>query len=174
MIMLYGKKVKKLFYANSNWVFNNNFFNFLILLEIRLNIILLRMSFVLKLLQGNHYIKKKLILVNGLSKKKNYLVCSGDLIQYNFLFNKAKKRIKFLKWRKFKWKKWKKRYNKKKKVKFFFWRVKKNRIIINYIEINYKLLVGIFLRKPFISEILIRNNRKLLSITLFKKIYFIY
>jgi hypothetical protein len=34
--------------------------------------------------------------------------------------------------------------------------------------------VGILLRKPFIGEILLRNNRRLLSKVLLKKIYFLY
>jgi ribosomal protein S4 len=96
MVSSYGKGVKKFFFANSNLGFNIKFFNFLIFLETRLNIILLRMGFFKKLLEGNDYIKKKLILVNGKNKNKNYLIRKGDLIHCITLFSGIKGRTRFL------------------------------------------------------------------------------
>ena len=39
---------------------------------------------------------------------------------------------------------------------------------------NYRVCVGILLRKPFFGEFLISNNKRILTIWLLKKLYFLY
>ena len=60
-----------------------------------------------------------------------------------------------------------------KKIYKFFWLIKKN-LIINYLEVNYRIFSFIQIRKPVIGEILLNNKSKMLSANLLKKIYFLY
>lgn len=172
---LYGKKIKKLVYSKTQWkiAYNNNFYNYLVFLELRLNILLIRIKFVSKLLIANFIIKNNFILINNNIKKKNYIVKIGDIISLSLsLNNKLYKRKKKLTWRDLK--KFKRNFIKKLWwPKHLFW-CSKNNLILNFIIINYKILVGILLRKPLIGEVLIKNNKKLLSLQLLKKIYFLY
>jgi hypothetical protein len=71
------------------------------LLELRLNILLLRVKFVSKILTANFLIKQKYFFINGKNKKKNYIVKIGDILVYLLLFLN-KKRVKQLNWRKLK------------------------------------------------------------------------
>lgn len=178
MKILYGKKIKKLIYSKNQWkvAYNNDFFNCLVFLELRLNILLLRMKFVSKLLISNFLIKNNFVLVNNNIKKKNYIVKIGDILSLslsssNIFFKRRNKIIwrKLRKLRNFKVKNFKKLCW----PKHLFWR-SKNNLILNFILINYKILKGILLRKPLIGEILIKNNKKLLCLQLLKKIYFLY
>ena len=45
---------------------------------------------------------------------------------------------------------------------------------MNYLEINYKILSSIILRKPIFGEILVASQKKILSSTMLKKIYYVY
>jgi len=183
IIVLYGKKVKKLVYKNnkSKIVFNSNFFNFLIFLEMRLNIFLLRLNFFSKLFEANNFINNNRIFINKRNKKYNYLIKKKDVVQCFFFLNFILKNKKFriLKWKNYIWRKWKSKffiYKNKKKIKIFssiFWLVKKN-IICNYIEINYKIFSAIIIKKPLIGDILLNNNNKILFLNLLKKIFYIY
>jgi len=47
-------------------------------------------------------------------------------------------------------------------------------LAINFIEVFYKIMSGIVLYKPMIGEIIILNKKRMLSIRLLKKIYFLY
>lgn len=174
---IYGKKIKNLAYSNnqSKVIFNVRFFNLLIFLESRLNILLLRIGFGFKLLEVNNLIKSNNIVINNQHKQCNYLVKVGDIIKCIFPKFLKQKRFKRLKWRRFKWIKWRKlkKESFKNNLIKFFWLSKKN-LIINYVEINFKIFSAIILRKPLMGEILINNNNKMLSLNLLKKIYFIY
>jgi hypothetical protein len=51
---------------------------------------------------------------------------------------------------------------------------KKIALSLNYLELNYRILTGIVIRKPVLGEILISSSKKILSLSLLKKIYFLY
>jgi ribosomal protein S4 len=80
----YGKNVKKLMYSKNQvkLAFGTRFFNVLPLLELRLNIFILRARFASKLLEANTLINSGKILVNTLPKQKRYVVRIGDTVQY--------------------------------------------------------------------------------------------
>jgi ribosomal protein S4 len=80
---LYGKQIKHLVFQKTKkkTAFGKPFFNIVTFLELRLNILLIRMRFVSKLLEANSLLAKKLIDVNGVFKRKNYLVRVNDIIK---------------------------------------------------------------------------------------------
>jgi ribosomal protein S4 len=82
---MYGKNIKNSAYNNhkGKYIFNDNFGSALCKLELRLNVLILRLCFVQKLLQANSLIREQKIKINGISKHKNYEVCIGDLISYS-------------------------------------------------------------------------------------------
>lgn len=51
---------------------------------------------------------------------------------------------------------------------------KKIVLSLNYLEVNYKILTGIVIKKPVLGEILLNSSKKILSSTMLKKIYFLY
>ena len=79
---IYGKKIKNLVYSNHKvkTIFNSKFGKILSKLELRLNIIIIRLGFVNKLLEANELIKNKEVLVNGLVKNKYYIISVSDLL----------------------------------------------------------------------------------------------
>ena len=172
---MYGNKIKNLAYNTNKYrlTFNSRFFNLIIFLETRLNIILLRLGFCSKLLHANKNIAERIVYVNNRWKNENYIFGIGDVLSTHFFSHNfsIKKRFKNLLWRRFQWR------NLKKKIQQncinFFWVSKKN-LIINYFETNYKISSAIMIRKPLIGETLINNNQKLLTLNLLKKIYFLY
>jgi ribosomal protein S4 len=172
---IYGKKIKNLAYNTNKYklAFNSRFFNLLVFLETRLNIVLLRLAFFLKLLQANKSIIAKNVFVNKKSKNSNYILKSGDILNVSVIFYNtlSKKRFKNLSWRYFQWRNLKKK-NQKNFINFFW--VSKQNLILNFFETNYKTYYSIMLRFPLIGEILISNNQKLLTSNLLKKIYFLY
>lgn len=177
MKILYGRKIKKLVYAKTHWkiAYNNTFCNCLVFLELRLNILMLRIKFVSKLLIANYLIKNKFILINNKSTKKNYIVKIGDTINLFLTVLINKKRKKKIKWRLLKALR-NFRIKRLKRLNWYkplFWRSRKT-LVLNFIVINYKILVAILIRKPLLGEILIKNNKKLISLQLLKKIYFLY
>jgi hypothetical protein len=60
---------------------NSKFVLFLSLIELKLNIILVRMHFAYKVIESNFIIRYGFIVVNGVSKRKNYIVKINDLVQ---------------------------------------------------------------------------------------------
>lgn len=172
---MYGKKIKNLAYNTNKYklAFNSRFFNLLVFLETRLNIVLLRLAFFFKLLQANKAIIEKKVFVNKKSKNSNYILKNGDILNISVLIftNLSRKRFRNLTWRYFQWRNLKKK-NQKNSINFFW--VSKQNLVLNFFEANYKTSYAIMLRFPLIGEILINNNRKLLTSNLLKKIYFLY
>jgi ribosomal protein S4 len=80
---LYGKQIKHLVFQKTKkkTAFGKSFFSIIAFLELRLDILLIRMRFVSKLLEANVFLTKKLIYVNGFFKQKNYLVRVNDIIK---------------------------------------------------------------------------------------------
>jgi hypothetical protein len=81
------------------------------------------------------------------------------------------------KWRKFLWRKWRKRakFNKLIIKRMPLFRFSKKIVVsLNYLEVNYKILTGIIIKKPLLGEILLGSSKKILSSTMLKKIYFLY
>ena len=79
---MYGKKIKNLIYTNhrTSKIFNAKFDSLLRKLELRLNILLIRINFAPKLLISNQNILNAAILVNGKKKHPNYQVRISDVI----------------------------------------------------------------------------------------------
>jgi ribosomal protein S4 len=79
---MYGKKIKNLIYTNhrTSKIFNAKFDSLLRKLELRLNILLIRINFAPKLLISNQNILNATILVNGKKKHPNYQVRISDVI----------------------------------------------------------------------------------------------
>ena len=174
--VVYGKRIKnRVYHKNkSKVIFNKRFMFILRNLELRLNILLVRLHFVTKLLQADIIILKNKVRVNGKIKHKCYIVSVGDLITYHKndtysqRFKKLKKIQITIKRRKIK----KKNLKKKRKVNMYFL-LRKN-FILNFMEINYYYFSAILLRNPCLGEISYRNKKQLLISTILKKIYFIY
>lgn len=83
MAVLYGHTIQRLNYKKKliKLLFGVRFFNILSYLELRLDILVLRVGILPKLRQSQACINYGLIVVNGLSKKSYYLVRVGDIIQ---------------------------------------------------------------------------------------------
>lgn len=60
--------------------FGKPFFSILSFLELRLNILLIRMRFASKLLEANRLVSSRLIYINGSLQQKNYLVRVNDIV----------------------------------------------------------------------------------------------
>ena len=174
--VVYGKQIKnRVYHKNkSKVIFNKRFIFILRGLELRLNILLVRLNFVTKLLQADIIILKNKVMVNGKAKHKWYLVSVGDLIMYNnkIIFSQ---RLKKLKWKRYNWRqlKIKKKNLKNKKSINIYFLLRKN-FVLNFIEVNYFCFSAILLRNPGLGEISYRNKKQLLIATVLKKIYFIY
>jgi ribosomal protein S4 len=97
---MYGKKIKNLAYNTNKYklAFNSRFFNLLVFLETRLNIVLLRLAFFFKLLQANKAIIEKKVFVNKKSKNSNYILKNGDILNISVLIftNLSRKRFRNL------------------------------------------------------------------------------
>jgi len=182
IIIMYGKKIKNLIYANkkTSKIFNTSFFNCLRFLENRLNTVLLRLNFFSKLLLINNNIKKKLILVNNKTKNYYYIMQIGDIINCFKCFNLIKSDFGTIffknRWQKYKWRKWKKYCVNKKNVTIqnvpkIFWLTKRN-LICNYIEVNYIIFSALYLRNPKLGEVLLNNNKKMVTSNMFKFFYY--
>jgi hypothetical protein len=77
----------------------------------------------------------------------------------------------------FLWKKWRKRTRSNRegtKRVSLYWFSKKIVLSLNYLEINYKILTGIVIRRPLFGETIMSSSKKILSSTMLKKIYFLY
>jgi len=72
---LYGKQIKHLVFhkTKKKTAFGKRFFSIIAVLELRLNILLIRMRFASKLLEANVLVTKKLIDVNGFFRQKKII-----------------------------------------------------------------------------------------------------
>jgi hypothetical protein len=152
-------------------LFGARFFEVLPLLELRLDILTLRLGLASKIIEAQLLIKKKLIEVNGKCRHKSYVVYVGDILRRKIVKKKLTKiRRKYYNWRFWRWRKWRRSL---KPLVSLFWSFKKN-YTLNFLEINYKILSGIVIRKPIFGEILLSNLKRMLSIKILKKIYYVY
>ena len=89
--VLYGNKFKHRLHGTikGKFAFGVRFSNFIYYLELRLNILIVRLRLITKVVLANYLIGLKLICVNGNCKHKNYLVKIGDI--FRFLFKKKGK-----------------------------------------------------------------------------------
>lgn len=174
--VIYGKKIKNLVYTNhkSKKIFNSKFGSILCKLELRLNILLIRIGFVTKLQQADFLISNYQITVNFFVKHKRYLLSKNDLIFFKTTCLKIRDFQRFKKncWKYSKWNKWK-RQSKNKKFRRIYFSLKKN-FIFNFMEINYYYYFAILLRSPLLGEISYRNKKRFLISRLLQKIYFLY
>lgn len=176
LAVMYGKKIKNQAYTNhkSKVIFDSKFGSVLCKLELRLNILMVRMGFVNKLQQSDVLISNSKVIVNTSVKHKRYSVRTGDLISFRISSLKLRdlKRFEKLRWRKLKWKNWKKKSIIKKFRRIYF--LLKKSFILNFMEINYQYYFSILLRYPMLGEISYRNKKRLLTSRLLQKIYFLY
>lgn len=173
-LFFYGKKIQRLIKKKKLLrAFGKRFFYSLAFLELRLNILLLRLLFIKNILEANTFVQKGIFLVNKKIKNKNYLVKVGDLIhKKNVTYLDVKKNS--YKWRKYLWSKWAWKARKKKCWYLDpFW-LSKNNLNLNYTETNHKNSSSILIRKPVLGEIVLNNKKRLLTINIIKKIFFVY
>ena len=182
---LYGKKIKSLVFnkASNKIAFGRSFIAIIAFLELRLNILLLRMRFATKQLESNTLINKGFILVNGVLKTKNYLARINDIIKKTIVLpllyvSRINNRVWRHKWRKYKWRSHKKILKRRawqngKKRRNAFW-LSKTVLSVNYLEINYVIWACLILKLPTFGEVLISRSKKYLSSTMLKKIYFLF
>lgn len=175
LIKSYLPKIKFLLKKNMK---KTKFFLFMIQLEQRLSVLLVRARFFYKITNSYTAIKNNLIIVNGIIINKiNFLVHLQDLFQKKRKKNGKKKDRRFvrLKWRKYRWK----------KARYIFWKIRrsshfnlywnrKQNSFFNYLEINYKIPAAILIKQPYVKEILINKQKNILTIHILKKIYFLY
>lgn len=177
LAVMYGKKIKNWAYTNhkSKIIFNSKFGSILCKLELRLNILMLRMSFVNKLQQADSLISDGNIVVNGVCKHQRYSLQKSDVISLKFSILKVgdSKRFKKLRWRRYNWRKWRRKTRKNQKRRNMYYLLRKN-FLFNFMEINYYYYFGILLRFPLLGEIVCRNRKNLLTSRLLQKILFIY
>jgi hypothetical protein len=177
---------------------NNKFFLFLKQLELRLSTIILRARFCYKLINAYNAIKLNLITVNGvLMNRVWYLLNILDLIQkrrtlkkkpQKSLQHKKKSSLRLkikkqqleirterFKWRKYQWNKSRYVLWKIRRVSHFnMYFSRKQNTVLNYLEINYKIPALIILKQPFLKELYINKQPKMLTKTILKKIYYLY
>ena len=174
--VVYGKKIKNFVYSNhkSKKIFNSKFGSILCKLELRLNILIVRMGFIDKLRMADQFIQEGKVTVNFFIKHRRYLIRINDLICFTNFFLKSHnfKRFKKISWRYSKWNKWKKQ-SKNKKFRQIYFSLKKS-FIYNFMEINYYYSFSILIRHPLIGEISYRNKKNFLTTCLLQKVYFFY
>lgn len=138
-------------------------------LETRLNIFALRLGFAKTLGFANSLIESGIITINKQIKNKNFLVASGDLVckaikpknltQTDGVSTKLLgPQVKFFVSYFFSQKR---RWRKKRKFKYF-WRIKKT-AIVNYVLFNYKVNAVVLVRKPLMGEVLLKQDKRLVS-----------
>lgn len=105
---LYGKQIKFLVFQKTKKkiAFGKPFFSVIAFLELRLNVLLIRIRFASKLLEANALVANGSIDVNGSFKQKSYLARVNDIIKRKsipkVLTGKRKKSRFFItKWRRF-------------------------------------------------------------------------
>ena len=198
LLALYGKKIKQSVYSKNQTkiMFGSRFFNSLSFLELRLCVLVMRVRFAFKVIEGSKLVDLGLVRVNGSKKTKNYIVRLGDILKREYSSNTIEKIVCYffskglpflpvlkqavilkrqerLKWRGHLWNKWeKKNRNKTFKVKPV-WFVRQN-IFINYVETNYKVFVAILLSKPKVGDILLVNKKSMLCLNILRGSYLLY
>ena len=174
--VVYGKKIKNCVYVNhkSKKIFSSKFGSILCKLELRLNILVVRMGFIDKLRLADQFIREGKVKVNFFRRQRRYLVRINDLICFITTFFKLHnlKRLKKTNWRHSKWNKWKNQ-SKNKKFRHIYFSLKKS-FIFNFMEINYYYFFSILIRYPLLGEISYRNKKKFLTRCLLQKVYFLY
>lgn len=178
---------------------NNKFYFFLNHLELRIATLILRARFCYKLVNSYNAIKYNLITVNGIIINKIwYLLTRLDLVQKRRTLKikpqvhakelkkshtKLKKeiihneelRLERFKWRKYHWN----------KSRYVLWKIRrishfnmhfaqKQNTSLNYLEINYKIPAFIIIKQPFLKELYLNKQPKMLTNIILKKIYYIY
>ena len=181
---------------------NNKFYFFLKHLELRISTIILRARFCYKLVNSYNSIKLHLITVNGILMNKIwYLLTILDLLQKRRTLKHKPKKIKHklhkkkelmqtkkvklkqkleLRTERFKWRRY--HWN---KSRYVLWKIRrishfnmyfsrKQNTILNYLEINYKIPALILIKQPFLKELYLNKQPRMLTNIILKKIYFIY
>lgn len=181
---LFGNKIQKLcFTPFTKYGANNHFFDYWVVLESFIFVILVRVKFCYKIKESLLSIKKKLVAVNGaiiLYPKYSLKPCSlfqkyrlntyKDAVSNKKL--KVKVRIKRHLWRWYRWKPARyrlKRFYKKRYINLYF--LSKVNILFNYIEINYSSNSAVYIRKPLYDELFLNFKRKVYKSLMFKALY---
>ena len=171
---VYGKKIKALVFkkVSKKIAFGSFFFFTLAFLELRLNILIVRMRFAIKLLIANEAITNGSILVNNKKRSIHYLTRVNDVVQKQLKISGSKKPkiLKRRKWKAYIWRRWKKKGRRGRKSTF----LKRQVLYLNFIELNYRILSGVIIRKPMLGEILLLAQKKLIASTMLKKLYYLY
>ena len=134
---VYGKKIKSLVFkkVSKKIAFGSFFFFTLAFLELRLNILIVRMRFAGKLLIANEVINNGSILVNNKKRAIHYLTRVNDVVQ-KLIPRGSSKKLKILKRRKWKayiWRRWKKKWRRGRKSTY----LRRQVLYLNFIELNY-------------------------------------
>ena len=166
----YGDKAQSL--LQKKILNNSKFVLFLSLIELKLNIILVRMHFAYKIIESNFLIRYGFIVVNGVSKRKNYIVKINDIVQKYIPLGSTK--FKKTVWRKFSWRTWVYQYKKNKKKQWYFYWQRRHTISMNFMETNYKILSSIIIRKPLLGETMLRKHRHYSLLDFIKRIFYVY
>ena len=163
----------------SNISFKNStslhFFDFWLILERSISIILIRIKFIIKVNIIKESLKLKLIAVNGnIINQSKYLLSPFDLIQKcKFKKKSSIIRCKLYYWRNTRWKKVSymiKKFYSKRYINYY--RASKISIFLNYLEINYKGNSAILLRNPIYQELFFNFNPKSYSVFHYKFLYY--
>jgi ribosomal protein S4 len=174
---VYGKKIKSLVFkkVSKKIAFGSFFFFTLAFLELRLNILIVRMRFAGKLLIANEIIQNGSILVNNKKRSIHYLTRVNDVVQKQIPRGNSKKPkiLKRRKWKAYLWRRWKKKWRRGRKGRKPTF-LRRQVLYLNFIELNYRILSGIIIRKPMLGEILLLAQKKLISRTMLKKLYYLY
>ncbi len=183
---VYGKKIKSEVFTRTcrKMAFGKTFIKVLSCLELRLNILVLRMRFATKQLESNALIENKFILVNGACRLKNHLVRVGDIVKKTVISRPTSRRLKLHRWRhrwrkKNRWMAYKKKKSRdawrlgKKRRKSIFW-LSKIVTTVNFLEVNHLIQAGLVLRFPQFGETMLLRSKKYLAPTMLKKLYFLF
>lgn len=179
---LYSHSIKNLIHKKNQTkvMFGARFFKMISLLELRLNVLALRMHLSSKLSEVNSLIATGDICLNGLKCHKNTIVCVGDIVSRKIEGStKAHVRTKRLNWRRWKWRKWRRQNKNLQKQSNYalskpaFKKIKTN-FTANYIEMNYRIQAGVVIKKPILGEVLLNNKNRMLRSALLRKVYFLY
>lgn len=192
LIKSYLPTIKKLMHQSKKKK-NNKFYFFLKYLELRLATLILRARFCYKLINSYNSIKFNLITINGVIINKIwYLVSILDMLQKRRtlktkkplkITHKQKKKKKSqieLRTERFKWRRY--HWN---KSRYVLWKIRrishfnmyfsrKQNTILNYLEINYKIPAAILIKQPFLKELYLNKQPRILTKNILKKIYYIY
>jgi ribosomal protein S4 len=148
-------------------------YTFIHYLEFRLDLTLIRLHFVRNSKEAKYLIKeKKCVSVNSFSAQVSYRTLSlDDIIQVHNLRRITIKRIKILRKDKNQirnYLKYKKRKNLERRFRFKFLFKSKFK---NFMEINYRSAMAVYIKPLFINEITNRKSTKFLKFRLIKRFW---